>query len=200
MAPVTRAKGATPPSHSPGPKRSGRPGRAVTPLDYESPTISVKRLWAPWRMGYVAGPRLPGDCVLCEAPSAHDDRARLVLYRGDHGYLILNAYPYASGHLMAVVYRHVATLGEATREELTELMTLVTRATTLLGAEYAAEGFNVGLNQGRVAGAGIAEHLHLHVVPRWTGDANFVAVVGDVRVLPEALAVTYDRLKRRLDG
>ena len=151
-------------------------------------------------MGYVAGPRPSGDCVLCEAPSAGDDRARLVLDRSAHGYLILNAYPYASGHLMAVIYRHVATLAEATTDELTELMTLVTRATTLLGAEYGAEGFNVGLNQGRVAGAGIAEHLHLHVVPRWRGDANFVAVVGEIRVLPEALPVTYDRLKRRLDG
>jgi len=151
-------------------------------------------------MGYMAGPRPPGDCVFCEAPGAGDDRARLVLDRGDHGYLILNAYPYASGHLMAVVYRHIATLGEATRDELTELMTLATRATALLGAEYGAEGFNVGLNLGRAAGAGIAEHLHLHVVPRWNGDANFVAVVGEVRVLPEALPVTYDRLQRRLHG
>ena len=151
-------------------------------------------------MGYVAGPRPPGDCVFCEAPGAGDDRARLVLDRGDHGYLILNAYPYASGHLMAVVHRHIATLAEATTDELTELMTLVTRATALLEAEYGAEGFNVGLNQGRAAGAGIAEHLHLHVVPRWSGDANFVAVVGEVRVLPEALTVTYDRLRRRLHG
>ena len=101
---------------------------------------------------------------------------------------------------MAVVHRHIATLAEATADELTDLMTLVTRATALLATEYGAEGFNVGLNQGRVAGAGIADHLHLHVVPRWTGDANFVAVVGEVRVLPEALDVTYDRLRRRLDG
>ena len=151
-------------------------------------------------MGYVAGPRAPGDCVLCEAPGAGDDRARLVLDRSAHGYLILNAYPYAAGHLMAVVFRHIATLAEATTSELTDLMTLVTRATELLEAEYGAEGFNVGLNQGRAAGAGIAEHLHLHVVPRWNGDANFVAVVGEVRVLPEALTITYDRLRRRLHG
>jgi len=151
-------------------------------------------------MGYVVGPRPPGECVFCQAPGAGDDRARLVLDRGAHGYLVLNAYPYAAGHLMAVVYRHIATLGEATRDELTELMTLATRATALLEAEYGAEGFNVGLNQGRAAGAGIAEHLHLHVVPRWNGDANFVAVVGEVRVLPEALTVTYDRLRRRLHG
>jgi ATP adenylyltransferase len=151
-------------------------------------------------MSYVVGSQPSDGCVLCQAPSAGDDRAHLVLHRGDLGYLILNAFPYASGHLMAVLYRHVANLVEATGDELTELMTLVTRATTLLGAEYGAEGFNVGVNLGRAAGAGIAEHLHLHVVPRWNGDANFMAVVGETRVLPEALAVTYDRLKRRLDG
>jgi ATP adenylyltransferase len=122
------------------------------------------------------------------------------VHRATLAYLILNAYPYASGHLMAVLYRHVATLTDATAEELTELMTLTARATTLLGSEYRAEGFNVGINLGRVAGAGIADHLHVHVVPRWNGDANFLAVVGDVRVLPEALDATYDRLKRRLDG
>jgi ATP adenylyltransferase len=185
--------------HTP-PSREARPAKPWRASINGTPTRRVKRLWAPWRMGYVAGPRPPGDCVFCEAPGAGDDRARLVLDRSDHGYLILNAYPYASGHLMAVVYRHIATLGEATRDELTELMTLATRATALLGAEYGAEGFNVGLNLGRAAGAGIAEHLHLHVVPRWNGDANFVAVVGEVRVLPEALTVTYDRLQRRLHG
>jgi ATP adenylyltransferase len=151
-------------------------------------------------MAYVAGPRAPGGCVLCAAPNAGDDRGQLVLHRAAQGYLILNAYPYASGHLMAVLYRHISTLAEATAEERTELMTLATQATIALGAEYGAEGFNVGLNLGRAAGAGIADHLHLHVVPRWDGDANFVAVIGGVRVLPEALDVTYDRLKRRLDG
>jgi ATP adenylyltransferase len=151
-------------------------------------------------MGYVAGPRPPGGCVFCVAPSAGDDRTHLVLTRGAHGYLILNAYPYASGHLMAVVNRHIATLAEATLDELAELMSLATRATTLLGAEYGAEGFNVGLNQGGAAGAGIADHLHLHVVPRWNGDANFMAAVGQVRVLPEALGATYERLKSRLHG
>jgi ATP adenylyltransferase len=148
-------------------------------------------------MGYVAGPRAPVGCVFCSAPHAGDDRAHLVLHRSALGYLILNAYPYASGHLMAVVYRHIATLGEATAEERADLMSLAARATALLGAEYGAEGFNVGLNQGRVAGAGIADHLHVHIVPRWTGDSNFVAVVGDVRVLPEALDVTYDLPVRR---
>ena len=158
----------------------------------------MKRLWAPWRMAYVAGSRAPGGCVFCTALNAGDDRAQLVLLRGAHGFLILNAYPYAAGHLLAVVDRHIATLAEATPGELTDLMALVTRATALLAAEYGAQGFNVGLNQGHAAGAGIEDHLHMHVVPRWSGDANFLAVVGETRVLPEALEVTYDRLKGRL--
>ena len=149
-------------------------------------------------MAYVGGSRSPGGCVFCTAPNTGDDRDQLVLLRGASAYLILNAYPYASGHLLAVVYRHISTLGEATPDEWTELMALVTTATTALAKEYRAEGFNIGLNQGRVAGAGIDDHLHIHVVPRWNGDANFVAVVGEVRVLPEALDVTYDRLKGRL--
>ena len=160
----------------------------------------MKRLWAPWRMAYVAGSPAPGGCVLCAAPAAGDDRAQLVVHRSAHGYLILNAYPYASGHMMAVLYRHISTLAEATGEERAELMTLATLATTALGAEYGVEAFNVGLNQGRAAGAGIADHLHLHVVPRWSGDANFVAVIGEVRVLPEELDVTYGRLRGRLGG
>ena len=160
----------------------------------------MKRLWAPWRMAYVAGSRGPGGCVLCDAPNAGDDRGQLVLLRGLHAYLILNAFPYASGHLMAVVYRHVAALAEASDAERAELMTLATRATTLLGDEYRPDGFNLGINLGAAAGAGIAGHLHLHVVPRWSGDANFMPVVGGVRVLPELLEVTYDRLKGRLHG
>jgi len=158
----------------------------------------VKRLWAPWRMGYVSGARAPVGCIFCTAAAAGDDRGQLILDRGRHGYLILNAYPYAPGHLLAVVYRHLARLSEATSDELLDLMTLVTTATKLLEGEYRAEGFNVGLNQGPVAGAGIADHLHVHVVPRWNGDANFVAVIGETRVIPEALDVTYDRLKGRL--
>jgi len=149
-------------------------------------------------MQYVSGAQTPTGCIFCMAPAAGDDRAQLVLHRGAHGYLILNAYPYASGHLLAVVYRHIATLAEASRDEAADLMTLVTTATKLLAEEYRPDGFNVGLNQGRVAGAGIADHLHMHVVPRWSGDNNFVAVVGETRVLPEALDVTYDRLKSRL--
>lgn len=155
----------------------------------------MKRLWAPWRMAWIGGARPAAGCVFCNAREGSDDRASLVLLRGAHAFLILNAYPYAPGHLMAVTNRHVAALVDAQPAELAEAMTLVQRAVAALKAEYRAEGFNVGLNQGRVAGAGIEDHLHVHVVPRWSGDHNFVTVVGDTRVLPEELTTTWDRLR-----
>jgi len=158
----------------------------------------VNRLWAPWRMAYVTGAAPAAGCIFCNARDARDDRTHLVVHRGAHGFLILNAYPYASGHLMAVVNRHIASIGDATPEERAELMELAAHGTGALGAEYHAQGFNVGINQGRVAGAGIEDHLHLHVVPRWAGDSNFMSVVGETRVLPESLEATYDRLRRRL--
>ncbi len=158
----------------------------------------MKRLWAPWRMAWIRGSRPAAGCVFCTARDGVDDRASLVLLRGAHAFLILNAYPYAPGHLMAVTNRHVAAVGEAQPEELTDAMTLVQRAVAALSLEYRAEGFNVGLNQGRAAGAGIEDHLHVHVVPRWGGDHSFVTVVGDTRVLPEELTTTWDRLRRHV--
>jgi ATP adenylyltransferase len=152
-------------------------------------------------MAYVGGGgAVPTPCIFCHALGDADDRRRLVLARGALAFLILNAYPYTPGHLMSVVNRHVATVAEATGDELAEAMRLVGRATTSLRAEYRSDGFNIGINQGRVAGAGVEDHLHIHVVPRWSGDTNFMPVLGEVRVLPEALEVTYDRLRRRLDG
>jgi len=151
-------------------------------------------------MTYIATPRKARGCVFCEALSGADDRASLLLTRRDHAFLILNRYPYAAGHLMAVVNRHVGTLPEAATEEMAGAMELVSLAISILSAEYRPEGFNVGLNQGRVAGAGIVDHLHFHVVPRWNGDNSFIAVVGETRVLPETLETTYDRLKDRLGG
>lgn len=142
----------------------------------------------------------PAGCVFCNARDGGDDRATYLLERGDHAFLILNAYPYASGHLMAVVNQHVGRLVDADTVTLADMMRLVQRAVNALTAEYRAEGFNIGLNQGRVAGAGIEEHLHIHVVPRWGGDSNFLSVLGDTRVLPETLDVTWERLRRRLGG
>jgi len=149
-------------------------------------------------MAWIGGSRPAAGCVFCTARDGVDDRDALVLLRGVHAFLILNAYPYAPGHLMAVTNRHVAAVGEAQPEELTDAMTLVQRGVAALSLEYRAEGFNVGLNQGRVAGAGIEDHLHVHVVPRWGGDHNFLTVVGDARVLPEELTTTWDRLRRRV--
>lgn len=140
----------------------------------------------------------PKTCVFCDAVDSEDDRRFLVVHRGVHAFLILNAYPYAPGHVMAVLNRHVGSLGAAEAEELVDTMREVQRATAALTAEYRADGFNVGLNQGRAAGAGIEGHLHVHVVPRWHGDGNFMGVLADTRVLPEALETTWERLRGRL--
>jgi len=151
-------------------------------------------------MTYISAAKTSGGCIFCEALSGSDDRKSLLLARRAQAFLILNRYPYAAGHLMAVVNRHVGTLPEATANEMAGAMELVSLAISLLTAEYRPEGFNVGLNQGRVAGAGIVDHLHIHVVPRWNGDNNFMSVVGETRVLPEELETTYDRFKGLLGG
>jgi ATP adenylyltransferase len=151
-------------------------------------------------MAYVGGSVPSGGCIFCAALAADDDRKHLVLLRSPGAFLILNAHPYTPAHLMVVVDRHIATLAAATAEERAQLMQLVVVATTALTAEYRADGFNIGINEGRVAGAGIADHLHVHVVPRWHGDLNFMPVLGEVRVLPEALDATWERLRGRLHG
>jgi len=139
-------------------------------------------------------PTKSGGCIFCDALAGGDDRKNLILRRGPNAFLILNKYPYASGHVMAAVNRHVGSLEETASEEIGQAMELVQAAVRALGRAYAPEGFNVGLNQGRAAGAGVPKHLHIHVVPRWSGDVNFMPVVSDTRVLPESLDTTYDRL------
>jgi ATP adenylyltransferase len=151
-------------------------------------------------MAYIGSAKAAAGCIFCDALSRRDDRACLVLARAAHAYLILNAYPYTSGHLMAVMNRHVGDVTQATAEEWAGVMGLAAQAAAALTAEYGADGFNIGINQGRVAGAGIEGHLHVHVVPRWHGDASFIGVVGDVRVLPESLDRTWERLEARLHG
>jgi ATP adenylyltransferase len=143
---------------------------------------------------------VPPGCIFCTALAGSDDAGALVLTRSTHAFLILNAYPYAPAHVMAVLNRHVGALQDARPEEMADAMRLVGVATAALTEEYRAEGFNIGLNQGRVAGAGIEGHLHVHVVPRWNGDHNFASVLGDIRVLPESLQATYARLHPRLAG
>ena len=140
------------------------------------------------------GPTVSAGCIFCDALAGGDDRRTLVLLRSSQAFLILNKFPYAAGHVMAALARHVGSLEEATPDELAQVMHLVQVAARALGRTYRPDGFNVGLNQGRLAGAGVPGHLHMHVVPRWSGDNNFMAVVGETRVLPESLDTTYDRL------
>jgi ATP adenylyltransferase len=149
-------------------------------------------------MAYVGSAAPSPVCIFCEARDSSDDAARFVLRRGRHAFVILNAYPYAAGHVMVALNRHVARIEDASGDEVTDAMALVQEAARALRTEYRADGLNVGLNQGRVAGAGIEDHLHMHVVPRWGGDNNFMAVVGDTRVLPETLPSTYERLRKHL--
>ena len=152
-------------------------------------------------MSYVSTAGSPeAACVFCSALALGDDRRALILRRARHAFLILNAFPYASGHLMAVIVRHVGTIEEATVDELADAMALVQSGTRALDAAYHPDGFNVGVNQGRVAGAGVLGHLHVHVVPRWNGDTNFMPVIGETRVLPESLETTYDRLAAALSS
>jgi ATP adenylyltransferase len=150
-------------------------------------------------MAYVASagaatPPSAGGCIFCDALAGDDDRRSLVLLRSAKAFLILNKYPYASGHVMAALTRHIGALEEATTDELGEVMSLVRTAVRTIGRAYHPDGYNVGLNQGRSSGAGVPDHLHMHVVPRWSGDSNFMSVIAETRVLPESLDTTYDRL------
>ncbi len=147
-----------------------------------------------------AADKAPAGCIFCDAFATGDDRRHVVLARGTHAFVLLNAYPYASAHLMVAPKRHVAAVTALAADELTDIMTLVQRAVVAIDAEYRPHGYNIGINQGAAAGAGIADHLHMHVVPRWNGDANFMATVGEVRVLPEALERTWERLQGRFSG
>jgi ATP adenylyltransferase len=159
----------------------------------------VKYLWAPWRLQYIKAPRTE-KCIFCDFPRDGRDREHGILARGMRAFAILNAFPYNSGHLMVVPNRHVADPGDLENAEMLELFRLTTAAMQAIGETYHPEGFNVGLNIGRAAGAGIADHLHIHVVPRWIGDTNFMPVLGEVKVLPEDLTETYDRLAPALQS
>lgn len=156
----------------------------------------MEYIWSPWRYKYIASADREPGCVFCRAINDNDDPGRLVLHRARLNFVILNLFPYTSGHLMVVPYEHEASLAEVSSETTAEMMELAKRAQRALEAEYNPDGFNVGMNLGRSAGAGVADHLHLHVVPRWTGDANFVSIIGETRVLPEDLPATYEKLKK----
>jgi len=157
-------------------------------------------LWTPWRYQYVTKPEEAGVCVFCAAAQSSDDARTLVVYRGAANFVILNRYPYCSGHVMVVPYQHVATLEELSDESLFEMIRLARTCEKHLRAAYRPDGLNFGINLGKSAGAGIAGHLHLHALPRWTGDTNFMTVVGETRVVPESLDVTWEKLRAAFQG
>jgi ATP adenylyltransferase len=154
----------------------------------------MDRLWSPWRLEYIAGGEPKTGCVFCEA-TRETESSSLIVFKGDTCYVILNLYPYNNGHVMVVPYRHLATFGDLSIEELTEIGVLIQRAEAALFQAYQPHGFNIGVNLGKPAGAGVLEHLHVHIVPRWNGDTNFMTVVGDMRVLPENIGASAERLR-----
>jgi len=158
----------------------------------------MKHIWSPWRLEYLTTGKKPG-CIFCNAAQGSDDRENLVLYRGELAFLILNRFPYNNGHLMVVPYAHVASPEALEPAVLTEMMLLLNRSLAALRSAMEPDGFNAGLNLGHVAGAGVEDHVHIHVVPRWLGDTNFMPVVGETRVIPETLDQTYARLRPLFD-
>ena len=155
--------------------------------------MAEERLWAPWRLEYIRGPK-DQECIFCRAAQSDDDEGNYVVHRGERAFVILNAYPYNNGHVMVAPYVHEPTIERLDEPTLLELMLLTRRSMAALRSAYGPEGFNVGINQGKVAGAGIEEHVHAHVVPRWGGDTNFMPVIGDTRVLPQSLADSWKEL------
>jgi len=154
-------------------------------------------LWTPWRFQYISATEKSQDCIFCQAVKENRDSETLVVHRAECCFVILNRFPYNSGHLMIAPYRHIPLLEEASAPELSEMMALSARCQKLLREIYQPEGFNAGMNLGRCAGAGVAGHIHMHLLPRWSGDANFMTVVGETRVLPEDLKTTYQKLTSR---
>jgi ATP adenylyltransferase len=161
----------------------------------------VKNLWAPWRMAYIAPKDQPSDeCIFCTKPAAHNDAANHIVYRGERCFMMLNLYPYNSGHLMIAPYVHAASISDLNAPTLAELMAQAQLALRALRRAMAPEGFNLGINEGKVAGAGFAGHVHLHIVPRWNGDTNFMPVIADVKVIPEHLDNVYRQLKEAIEA
>lgn len=159
----------------------------------------MKILWAPWRMEYVVGDREEG-CLFCSKLQGGNDRSNLILHRGNQSFMILNRFPYTSGHLMVVPNRHVASLEELNEGEMLELMMVLKKSLHVLKGALKPDGFNVGMNLGREAGAGIEAHVHFHVVPRWNGDTNFMPVLFDTKVIPEFLEKMYEKLLSFVEG
>ena len=163
----------------------------------------MQRLWSPWRSKYIASgvDAQAEGCIFCRmAANPDQDAANFVVHRGEHSFVVLNLYPYITGHLMIVPYLHTSEFDTLAKEISDEMMDLAKRSQTALRAVYSPSGFNLGMNLGSAAGAGIADHLHIHLLPRWTGDTNFMTTVGESRVIPEALEVTYEKLLQKFSA
>ncbi len=160
--------------------------------------MATQRIWAPWRLEYVkdASKDIESECIFCAALGADDDEANLIVHRGERCFVILNKFPYTNGHLMVAPYEHMSALQELDAETITELMSLAQRGMAALESSYSPHGYNVGVNQGRVAGAGVEHHIHMHVVPRWGGDTNFMPVLGDTRVMNQTLEDSFATVRK----
>ncbi|MDL2306475.1 HIT domain-containing protein [Desulfovibrio sp. OttesenSCG-928-C06] len=159
----------------------------------------MKNLWAPWRIEYILGPKA-GECVFCLDEDTSRDRERLVLFRGRYNFVIMNKYPYCNGHIMVAPYGHSACLTDLAPATSADLMHLVSACVDILKKHFKTQGINVGINLGEAAGAGVREHLHCHLVPRWNGDSNFMAVMADVRTIPQHIEDTYAALLPHFEG
>jgi len=157
----------------------------------------MDHLWTPWRYAYVTGADKQPDCIFCQAPKESDQTA-FIVHRAAHCYVILNTYPYTNGHVMVVPYAHLDELQKLPAEAAQEMMALTQRMETVLRALYRPDGLNLGMNIGKAAGAGVAGHIHMHILPRWVADANFISVIGETRVMPEALDETWERIREKI--
>lgn len=162
----------------------------------------MEHLWAPWRIGYILGYKDTG-CIFCTKPAESDDRKNYILERCEKSFVVMNIFPYNIGHLMVSPYRHIAEMSQLTDEELLELMRVTAKWVDIVKEALDAQGFNIGVNLGRVAGAGFDQHIHFHIVPRWNGDTNFMPVLGDTRILNRSLDEAYNlflgKLKRKIE-
>ena len=154
----------------------------------------MKRIFSPWRMKYIKDADKQNGCIFCDLPLDDDDKGNLIIERGKLAFVLLNRFPYTSGHMMVAPYAHISSIEDLNVQTHAELMLFITHATRVLRAVYHPDGFNIGMNIGSAAGAGFAEHVHFHIVPRWVGDANFMSTTGEVRVLPEDLETTWSRI------
>jgi ATP adenylyltransferase len=159
----------------------------------------MEYLWTPWRSTYIKAEKSGGGCVFCDAAASDRDEDNLIVFRGQHCFIILNRYPYTNGHLMIAPYAHVSNLTDTSEQVLIEMARLARRSEDVLTQAYSPDGINLGMNLGKAAGAGIAEHIHLHMLPRWSGDANFMTSVANTRIIPESLDETYFKVRQAFD-